>query len=1031
MDHHTIIGLHSHTIHALLMAGIFAVQIAVAYAALRKYTETQNAPWLFVFLASSVFSAYSFLHALFVPDLILFNEALFDTFEHYGLFVGSAALFLGMALGTKREEYLYRFRHRIFWGWTVGNALFIVSFVFFPIVGEAVYGWIDYATGFSGVLFLLTSILFFRRFHAVGERLNLYTAIGLLVLVGSAVTPFWYEEWSLLWWSNHGMTLLGGMILLVGFLQDRRKGKAGDMETRISLYRRVSFKLTVLVLTITIMPLSVLGVYSFYISENALQKQAITDLEILVKSNDGHVTDFLYLLRRTASNFSSDGFIRRLLEEKDFESLSNYVVKNKLPLDPYLIGINIIDTKGIIVSSTHEEELGKDESSDGYFIEGMKLAYGESFITDYGKSTHFGTALPMVTTVAPLVSQDGSHTLGVIVAYFKLSDIASVLGEGAEKKETLDVYLVNKDNVLISRSRFAGEEAVLSQVVDTMPVTECREGRNTSGKWIDWRGIVVYGASICFTDFPFRWTLIAEISDQEVDQPAATLRDLIVVATLLLAVCAIFIALVSASRALDSLKRLSQFARKINQGDLDGNIDISSKDEVGELGKDLDVMRQAIKERENDLRVANSGLEETAHDLANKMIDVEDSKKAVLNLLEDLEEEKNKVEGVVVERTKELRDERARLLASINSLSFGFILADLNHRILLKNPALQKILQIPGDPKSIEEISKHFEAFGSKAVEFNLLDSCSQCIVLKKTLEIKELSYGGKYLRIFCAPISVGEGEVIEEKEIIGYVFLVEDITEAKVVERSREEFFSIASHELRTPLTAIRGNANMINEMYGDKIADAEVKAMLADIEISSIRLIDIVNDFLEVSRLEQGQSEMKKESFPLSEVIEKVVRDFKSTIEQKGVSLNFLGSAAKLPDVLADKSRVEQILINLIGNAAKFTKQGKITINIEVQEPFLKVRVADTGIGISEQNQALLFRKFQQAGESTLARDVTQGTGLGLYIARLLISKMGGTIGHEKTEMSKGSTFAFTLPIAEKLGKQMGVAMGGEEST
>ena len=402
--------------------------------------------------------------------------------------------------------------------------------------------------------------------------------------------------------------------------------------------------------------------------------------------------------------------------------------------------------------------------------------------------------------------------------------------------------------------------------------------------------------------------------------------------------------------------------------------------------------------------------------LALQVQELERVRAGILNVLEDMEEEKKKVDLIVVQRTKELTEEKARLLASINSLSFGFILADLQHTILLKNSALMHILDLQGDPKTIHDISKSFDTPDIHSVKFDLVESCKQCIDLKQTLEIKEVSYGQKYLRVFCAPISTEGVEVsdMSSKNVIGYVFLVEDITEARIMDRSREEFFAVASHELRTPLTAIRGNADMMLDLYADKIPDKDMKEMLQDIDTSSIRLIDIVNDFLEVSRLEQGRVKVKKEILAIDEVIEKTLREFKDMTEKKGLFLHYSPHTPALPLVLADRDRVEQILINLVGNATKFTKEGGITIGVEQIGNFLKIQVIDTGIGISEHNQALLFRKFQQAGEQILARDVTQGTGLGLYICRHLISYMGGTIGLEHSELGKGSTFTFTLPLA-----------------
>lgn len=387
---------------------------------------------------------------------------------------------------------------------------------------------------------------------------------------------------------------------------------------------------------------------------------------------------------------------------------------------------------------------------------------------------------------------------------------------------------------------------------------------------------------------------------------------------------------------------------------------------------------------------------------------------AMLNLLEDLDAEKKKVEGTVRERTKELREEQTRLLASIESLSFGFIIADTDDRIIVKNAAISRILELVEEPTSVRGIVDSFKgiAFGLDV----LAHSCRECIDMRRAVELKEISHGKKYLRVFCSPILMKDETAPDALgKPIGYAMLVEDVTEAKIMERSRDEFFAVASHELRTPLTAIRGNADMILEAYADKIADGDMKEMLQDIDISSTRLIGIVNDFLEVSRLEQGRFEIKNERFDVSEIIGKVLRDLETTVEQKDLVAAYAAPASPLPAVYADKNRTEQILFNLVGNAIKFTKSGSITVTAVAAGNFINVRVIDTGGGISEHNQALLFRKFQPAGEEMLARDVTQSTGLGLYISKLIISSMGGTIGLERSEPGKGSTFLFTLPIAK----------------
>lgn len=382
----------------------------------------------------------------------------------------------------------------------------------------------------------------------------------------------------------------------------------------------------------------------------------------------------------------------------------------------------------------------------------------------------------------------------------------------------------------------------------------------------------------------------------------------------------------------------------------------------------------------------------------------------VVNLLEEVKEGKEKAEDLVALRTEQLREEQARLLASINSLSFGFVIADRENHILLQNPALVKILDLSEVPDSVDDLKRALEKTDPP---FDPIALCNESLKRWAPVERAEVSYGKKFLRFLCAPILPEGGPKTPGGGVIGHVLLVEDVTEAKVIDRSREEFFTIASHELRTPLTAIQGNAGMLLSSYEDKLPK-DVHEMLKDINVSSKRLIEIVNDFLEVSRLEQGKIEWKHEDFDLAEVVESAVRNLCALAEERTLTLTVVPPAAPLPHVRADKVRVEQVLDNLIGNALKFTEKGTITVQLEGSDGFVRVRVSDTGAGISEHNQTLLFRKFQQAGENIFARDVSQSTGLGLYISKLIIEAMGGTIALERSELGKGSVFTFTLPAA-----------------
>jgi len=351
-------------------------------------------------------------------------------------------------------------------------------------------------------------------------------------------------------------------------------------------------------------------------------------------------------------------------------------------------------------------------------------------------------------------------------------------------------------------------------------------------------------------------------------------------------------------------------------------------------------------------------------------------------------------------KAQELSDEKSRFHASINSLSLGYIMADADGTIILSNDAVKNIFDTHESLKSVSDVAQYF---GTP----DIVHVCKECLSSKKPLNVKNIAFKNKFLKLFCAP-------VINNKKVIGHVLIFEDITEARILERSRDEFFATASHALRTPLTAIRGNAELLMNAYSEKIVDSEVREMISDIETASVRLIGIVNDFLEVSRLEQGKIVFEKKFFDIITSIEKIVGSMRLIIAGKDITLDFIRPQIAIPDVYADQERTEQVLFNLIGNAIKFTKKGGVNVSLEVFPHEIKVMISDHGFGIPEERQNLLFRKFQQAGEQSLVRDASQGTGLGLYIAKIITEKMGGKIGLAESKVDVGSVFFFTLPTA-----------------
>jgi PAS domain S-box-containing protein len=402
-----------------------------------------------------------------------------------------------------------------------------------------------------------------------------------------------------------------------------------------------------------------------------------------------------------------------------------------------------------------------------------------------------------------------------------------------------------------------------------------------------------------------------------------------------------------------------------------------------------------------------TALEASLGTLQEKVKEIRNQNNELVLLGEQLAEEKASVSKQVEERTRELQQSRAQLMASINSVELGFVMINPDSEIVLLNEAVTQML------KQVQKTSSHKKTHTTladieKAFSSNLdlNPKIKDCLENRKSLEIKEVLAGSHYFHFFISPIVLTD-------EAIGAVILIQDITENKVLDRSKDEFFSIASHELRTPLTAIIGYAELVQTLYADKLSDERFNHMMHGIDEGGERLIRIINEFLNMSRLEQGQLLFKKEPVDMIKLIKEVDLEVTPLLEDKGLRLNLHTARMDPPIVLADKDKVKEVLVNLVGNAIKFTEKGSITISLEMHPDTIQVRVHDTGRGISIENQSLLFRKFQQAGSSLTAREASAGTGLGLYISRLIIEGMGGSIFLESSAPHHGSTFSFTLPL------------------
>jgi len=238
-----------------------------------------------------------------------------------------------------------------------------------------------------------------------------------------------------------------------------------------------------------------------------------------------------------------------------------------------------------------------------------------------------------------------------------------------------------------------------------------------------------------------------------------------------------------------------------------------------------------------------------------------------------------------------------------------------------------------------------------------------------------------------------------------------------KDLDKLKDEFLSIASHDLRTPMTAIKGYLWMALNGRAGKIDNPDLKRYLDISYASSERMISLINDLLNVSRIKAGRMQMVFEEVDFKKVAEQVFAELASKATEKSITLKY-NQDPKTPHVIADKQKMAEVLQNLIGNALKFTpEKGRITVTTKPSKEagFVEIAVSDTGVGLSKEDSAKLFEKFSRVEQSYKAAKTTGGSGLGLYITKNYTEMHGGKIW-VTSELGKGTTFTFTLKVYDK---------------
>ncbi|GBE94954.1 PAS domain S-box protein [Nostoc cycadae] len=383
------------------------------------------------------------------------------------------------------------------------------------------------------------------------------------------------------------------------------------------------------------------------------------------------------------------------------------------------------------------------------------------------------------------------------------------------------------------------------------------------------------------------------------------------------------------------------------------------------------------------------------------------------------------LEARVAERTAAVKDTLAEaqgLNAILDNLADGLLVVDMSGQITHFNPAFLAMqglrptdlkgnyqeLPIPGLAHLIEQTQSHpQEAFAAEIalVKERIGQAVATAIFKQTTAE--------------------------EPATCFGSALLIRDVTAEKEVDKMKTDFISTVSHELRTPLTSVLGFASIIKEkletdvfpmvITEDRKLQKTIKRVGDNLNIivsEAERLTSLINDVLDIAKMEAGKVEWQMQPLDPSELLDWATTSTAGLFETNGLQL-VSEIEPGVPQIVGDRNRLLQVLINLISNAVKFTQSGTVTCRVKQQNDGVCVSVIDTGIGIAPEDQPKVFEKFRQVGDTLT--DKPKGTGLGLPICKQIVEHHGGRIWVE-SEPGKGSVFSFLIPIYAKDDKSNG---------
>jgi signal transduction histidine kinase len=675
-------------------------------------------------------------------------------------------------------------------------------------------------------------------------------------------------------------------------------------------------------------------------------------------------------------------------------------LQSMLSQDPAFGSLAVLDNQGgvlISAGSTGMESLSQQMPA---------LEAGQDVA--FQPTSSFGHADAGLVAVQRIVDQDG-RTIGWLAGWLSASDLVAELQATSSLGETGEIYFVDADGMAVPHGR-----EVSSPGVDI-----ALAGGRAEGLYDSYAGTPVIGVYHWMPDL--RLALAMEQSQDEAFATADSVTATVVGASLVVALVTAVIAAVVTRQITQPIVRLTKSALDVAAGDLDQNVPVKSRDEIGILAYVFNRMTADLKALYEDLegKVAQRTalLQSANYQIQRRAIQMQASVEVgqVITSILDSDQLLEQVVQVVKSRfvyshvavyTADDGREHLHLRACAGDarpFHDGMVPVDVPGPVGRAFREGETVVEIRPVPITVGPPTSYVSS--EVALPLRLGDH------ILGVLHVQSTDEEGVDQDDVSVLQSVAHQITIALENARAYAVEREAVEQLKELDRSKRRFLTNMSHELRTPLTNIIGFSRLMMKGISGPLTEQQ-QSDLQIVYQDSQHLLGLINDLLDISHIEAGLMELEFQEVDLAQLIQSVMATTSALVHDKPVEL-YQEIDPDIPKVQGDMARIRQVLLRLLANAAKFTERGSITVRAWPTDGRVMVSVSDTGVGIPEEDRERIFERFEQGTLENGRRP--NGAGLGLALSKQFVEMHGGQIWVE-SEVGKGSTFTFSLPLRRR---------------